>query len=762
MVQIIPLVCVLTGSPMKIKFKIAVSLFIITLLTNTVVIAEEEDSFMLDDEPETSPEEKNDSNYIEIGGLYSDTNSSKLGEYSGLTDRQGYVIGSLNIQQRDAYDSETAQFWWLTGDNLGLDSRSIQAEYGQQGSYKLFFEYDQLPHHTLVKAKSPFNNIGSDNLRLPDDWVPGITTEQMTQLNDRLKNIEFGTERKKYNGGFSVDLTDNWNIKLVLQHEDKEGLEAKGAVMGISGFNPLSIVVPKPVDQESNDLDMTIAFNGEKSQVQLRYHLSLFDNHYASLNWDNPYQLRLPSESGFLDNVGGLSVAPDNQAHKISLSAAYRLAAKTRLSGSFSYGLMSQDSSYIGYTVNPLLTVNTPLPRQSADAEVETLHANLVFTTVPMKNMDIRSSYVFDQRDNNTPRADYAVLRNDSENQITQSNSQTIRNNLPYGRQQHRFKIDAGYRLLPQTKLSIGYGFERNERDYSQVEHTDEHNSHIKLTSHPLNTLNSWIKYEYIIRNSSEYNGDVLFLESHAQRFLATLPEQLRFENDPLIRPSNLADRKRNKVSFSINWLPLDALSIGFSGSYSNNNYIKTKIGLTASDSFNGTLDINYTLNEALSLYSFYSYEHFQNQQDGYSRFSNAELLLTRDPDKYWQVDTEDKIHTVGLGIDWQMIENTLDFQLDYTFSKAATETDTEQQNSLDSSPLPDLKTTLHSVNLRANYLLMENTRLQLSYRYEFFKTTDFALDNIAPDSINEVLGLGNVSPDYNAHVIGISIFYEF
>lgn len=747
---------------MKIRLKTTVLLFIATLLCLSVASAEEEDSFMLDDESEASSEQKNYRSHIEIGGLYSDTESSKLGEYSGLNHRKGYVLGSINIQQRDSYDSDSAQFWRITGTNLGLDSRTFQAEYGQQGSYKLFFEYDQLPHNFLLNAKSPFENIGSKRLNLPDDWIPGSSTVQMTQLNNNLTNIDIGTERKKYNGGFSLDLTENWKVKLVVQHEDKDGLVPTGAVMGISGFNPLSIVLPKPIDQESNDLDMSIAFNGEKSQVQLRYHLSLFDNHYASLDWENPYKLRLPSESGFLDNVGRLSVAPDNQAHKISLSAAYRLTAKTRFSGSLSYGLMSQDSSYIGYTANPLLTVNTSLPRQSADAEVETLHANLVFTTVPMKNMDIRSSYVFDQRNNNTPRAEYAILRNDSENQITQSNSQTIRSNLPYGRKQHRFKIDTAYRLLAKTKFSIGYGFERNERDYSQVNHTDEHNSHIKLTTHPLSALNSWIKYEYIIRNASEYNADSVFLQSHAERFLATLPEQLRFENDPLIRPYNLADRKRNKVSFAANWLPLDALSIGFSGSYSNDDYNKTKIGLTASDNFNGTLDINYRLNEALSLYSFYSYEFFQNQQNGYSRFSNAELLLPRDPDKYWQVESKDKIHTIGLGVDWQMIENILDFKLDYTFSKAVTVTDTEQQNSLDNTRLPDLKTTLHSVNLRANYHLMENTRLQLSYRYEFFKTTDFALDNISPDSINEVLGLGYESPDYNAHVIGVSIFYEF
>ena len=144
---------------------------------------------------------------------------------------------------------------------------------------------------------------------------------------------------------------------------------------------------------------------------------------------------------------------------------------------------MRQDAPYLGYTINPLLSVNNPLPRENADAEVETLHGNLVFTTVPMKNVDIRSSYTFDQRSNNTPLDEYFVLRNDSENQITQLNSQTIRSNLPYGRKKHRFKIDTGYRFLAKNKLTIGYAYERNDRDYAQVDHTDEHNAHIKLAT---------------------------------------------------------------------------------------------------------------------------------------------------------------------------------------------------------------------------------------------------------------------------------------
>lgn len=750
--------------------KRVVLLLLISLLSISVVYAEEEDSFMLDDddgfmldgEAEEPAEPEYFSSYIELGGLYNSSNSQQFGEYSGLNREGGYVIGNFDIQHRDAYDSDSARFWRLKGTNLGLDSRFVGAEYGQQGLFKLFFEYDQLPHNRLVGARTPFEGVGTDYLQLPDPWVRGASTTGMTLLNENLKSVDIGTERRKYTTGFQFDFTRQWNVKLAFQHEDKEGLEDTGAVMGVSGFNPLSIVAPKPIDQETNDIDVQLAFNGEQGQIQLGYQFSLFDNHIDSFSWDNPYQLRLPGETGYLDTVGGLSTAPDNQAHKISLNAAYRLAAKTRFNGSFSYGLMLQDNPYLGYTINPLLTVDSPVPRPDANAKAETLHANLVFTTVPVKNVDIRSSYTYDQRSNNSPMEFYDVLRNDSENQITQLSSQTIRKDLTYGRKQHRFKIDSGYRFLAKNKVTIGYAYERNDRDYAEVDHTDEHNAHIKLATRLFNNLNGWLKYEYIVRNASEYQGNSLYLQSHTPEYLATVPEPVRFENDPLIRQYNLADKKSNQISFSLSWLPVEPVSVGLNGHYKQDDYDQSELGLTYADTFSSTVDLSYAINETLGLYGFYTYEYFQNQQEGYTRFSNVGILISRDPEQFWQVNTQDKINTVGVGVDWSLIKDKVDLQLDYTYSDALTETNTEQGSNLNGDPLPDLKTKLHSLNLRANYRLLENMRLQLSYRYEFFLTDDYALDNISPDSIDEVLSLGNSSPDYNAHVVGVSAFYEF
>jgi len=47
-------------------------------------------------------------------------------------------------------------------------------------------------------------------------------------------------------------------------------------------------------------------------------------------------------------------------------------------------------------------------------------------------------------------------------------------------------------------------------------------------------------------------------------------------------------------------------------------------------------------------------------------------------------------------------------------------------------------------------------------YAFEHFNTTDFGLDNVGVNTLSNVILLGNSSPDYNAHVFGVSLVYEF
>ncbi len=80
---------------------------------------------------------------VDVGAGSVSDKSAKFGDYTGLNKKGGYAIGGAS----SSYRGKDADYWRFNASNLGLDSRSVDAEGGQQGKYKLLFNYDELPHY---------------------------------------------------------------------------------------------------------------------------------------------------------------------------------------------------------------------------------------------------------------------------------------------------------------------------------------------------------------------------------------------------------------------------------------------------------------------------------------------------------------------------------------------------------------------------------------------------------------------------------------
>lgn len=738
------------------------TLFLIGVcLTSNCYAADEENmDFSLDAAPVSQAPQPSKPLYaseIELGGGYSSEDSFKFGEYSCLVNRGGFVIGNLHIQQRADTNSDSTDYWKIDGRNLGLSSRFIRGEYGQQGKGKLFFEYNQTPHYIWDDAKTPFIANGN-SLELPFGWVPGPTAAAMTNLNSSPQPVSIATERHKYLSGASWQFGPQWAANIKYFHEKKDGLDITSGIFGTTGGNPLAAVLPRPINQDTDDVNVELSYNNLKSQLSMRYHLSLFDN-IDSLTWQNPYSQRPPLLTAFPDQ-GRIGLEPDNQAHQVSLNFGHSLDNTTRLTGNFSYGWMLQNQDFLPYTVNPNLIVVTPPARNSLDAQVNNLHGNLTFTARPFKKTDIKAHYTYTERDNQTPINTYTILRNDSEDQTTDPDSVLLRNNLPYGYRKHKTQFDVGYRLLATTKVGVGYDFERVDRDYAEVINTNEHTGRIKLMASPFSFMNSRLEYAHSIRNGSDYRDNQLFIDSHTQNYLDTLPINQRFSNNPLLRKFQYADRVRDKVNGSLTFLPADKLTLGLSVGYTHDNY-DAVIGLSEQTRLSGTFDINYALNKNIDLHGFYTQEYFLSRQNGFARNTRLAALPPLNPNSFWWLDNEDNVYTTGAGLNWTVIENRLDIGLDYIFSRAVTEID-PSRNTPAPVALPSINTDLRSLGIRGDYYLKENLRLRLSYRYESYQTKDFARDNVAPDTIAQVISLGSSSPDYNVHVFGLSMIFNY
>jgi MtrB/PioB family decaheme-associated outer membrane protein len=695
---------------------------------------------------------------VEAGLGHTSADSFKFGEYTGLVDDDSFfVIGNVDALLRDDYDDEKAFYLDLSARNLGLESRELEIKFGSQGQYGVRLFYQQIPHYLIEDALTPYRGDGTNNLSLPPSYPPigdpGAPNNPTEIVNVApLREIDIENDRERIGVSLFWLPLENWRFDVDYRNEVRDGTKTTYGLFGVNGGNNASVALPEPIDYEVNEIDATASYAGDRFQLQARYAGSFFDQKYRSLTWANAYTGGQPSGGAWPDipDEGRMALDPDNHSHNINLSGGYNVTQTIRVSASVGYGLMLQDEDFLPYTNNSDLTPALGLPEQSLDGEVKTWRADVGLSARPIRNLDTSVRYRFHDRDNNTPRNDYARVINDT---APQNSAVELRTNLPYSYTQHLVNTDVSYRVLDRTKISLSHEFEYMERTFAERAHTDEHTLGAKIRTQPLDHLSGWLAYAHGWRDGDSYKGNKPFLESHP---LESDPNA--FENIPATRKYHLANRERDEVKGAVTVTPFDTLSVTLSGIYALDDYDDSDLGLTESELISATMGVSYSPLESLTTHAFYTFDQITNDQNGREWRTDA-----FDPTLNWSTDSEDRSHTVGIGATWAVIPNQLDITADLVLSWARTEYDMDPGSALGSvGDFEDLKSDFRSLRIVADYKALENISLRVGYRYEFLDSEDFALDGVDPDSTSNTVTFGNDGPDYTAHVVGVSTTITF
>lgn len=284
------------------------------------------------------------------------------------------------------------------------------------------------------------------------------------------------------------------------------------------------------------------------------------------------------------------------------------------------------------------------------------------------------------------------------------------------------------------------------------------------------------------MRDGSTYKGNQPLLDGHDPVFIAaelaacgvgetisTCPDL--WENDPLMRKFHFADRDRDMLNAAISVYPIESFTFTLSGYYKRDDYDETLIGLQEAKNTMVTLDLNYQPNDIINAYAWISRENYQYDQRGFRRDGDAfgpnDDRFAEAGEDFWTTETEDRIHTFGTGIDWNVIENKFNVKLDFTYSQANTSYDQWSGPALSASnsaavPLTDVTTSLMDLSLTGDYKVKENMTARFRYMYERMRTEDFSLDRVEPNTLSNVMLMGQDSPNYDAHVFGLSLIYKF
>jgi len=695
---------------------------------------------------------------ITLGGAIVDVSneSFKFGEYTGLSDDSFYVIANADLSY------ETGPYYLdFRASNLGLDNRRGYAEAGRYGGYKLFAEYLETPKLISNNSKTIFDGAGGANLTLPAGFVTGAQTINFTNLADHRKDVELRLERKTGRVGFAHSI-GNTDVSLSFERESKDGIKYIGGTLGISGGNTRSVGLPEPVDYTTNTLRFSAAHTADTAQVQFDYFLSTFDNENDSIIWEVPFTVAT------YPTVARTSLPPDNIHHRFSLSGGVDLPHYSRLSGVFEYGIMSQDEDLLPYSHNPLSTVTVPVPRQSADAQINTTHFALNLSSRPVRKLAVKAGYRFYKTDNRMDRTLFRYVKNDTAQPQEALASASALFSLPYDYTQNKLSMDASYHLFTATTLRVGFAHDIIDRDYREIETTRENTYKAALSSSYIPHTTVGVDYlKGMRRADDEYNESLLFDAYHTPEYIATLAADVQFDNHPLMRKFDIANRDRERYGANVTVFPTDMTTLAAYVNHAKDRYSDSVLGLQHSTTDSFTVDGSITPVDFATVYAFYTKEELESEQDSRS-FSGAAVKAAQsaDPNRNWSAFHDDDVDTFGVGTKLGFLENRLVFNADYTFSQSTSSIRFTAGSVIAVPPvptdMPDLKTRLHTVNLKGRYMLSKNLSVGAGYQFEDYESDDWAVDNYEPASatIPNVLTLVGPVQDYEAHTGMVFLTY--
>jgi MtrB/PioB family decaheme-associated outer membrane protein len=648
---------------------------------------------------------------VELGAGYVSDDSFKFGEYTGLSEQGGFLVGGADARFR----RQDGSWFDLSAVDLGLDSRSVDVAGGRQGLYRLSLDYKELPHYLTESALTPFAGAGGATLTLPGSWVPGGSTAGMTDLAHSLHPADLETHRRRLDFGAAVTPFDHWEFGLLYRHETRSGQR------GSSGtFQTDATQLVSPVDYVTDEFNASAAYGGERLQVRLAYYGSLFTNNNQALTWTNPY---LPLAPGA--TAGQLALAPDNQFHQLSLSGGYHFGARTVATADLAAGRMTQNEAFLPTTLNTNL-VTDPLPRGSLDGKVDTLSARLRVTSSVTDKLRLNVSGSYDDRNNRTPQATYDRVNTDT------SYPADPRTNQPYDFRRTAFGVNGDYYIAGGVRFGVGYDYDIRERNLQDIGRTEEGTVWGRLTARVTDRVDLTLKGAHGDRSVSDFHAN---------------PE-IQPPGNPVMRKYNMADRLRDTAELRADFMVNEYFSVGLAGTLARDDYAKSALGLTSDHDNTISGDATLALGEKTTATAYLSHEEIRSRQSGANAVSGAAT---------WYGLNNDSIDTGGIGLRHKVTDD-LDVGLDYTASYSRGQVEVAGGT----APFPDLTSHLDSVKVYANYRLKPAISLRLAWWYESYQTADWALDGVQSDTIPKVLAFGQGSPNYNVHVVTLSGRYSF
>jgi len=700
---------------------------------------------------------------VDLGLAYVSGDAFRYGRFTGNSDGANAVL-NMELCRGNGHDAEGRPVWRLRARDVGLATPAVEASLLRQGRYRVWGEFDRLVTGRDA-GQTPLQGVGGASLGLPSGWVPAATTAGMSQLLPSLGDLTLSQRRNRRGIGAALWFADSWKFEARAREDRKQGLRSIAGLMGNTGGNPRVIMLPEPLDQRTRLFDASLSHAGPRLQLRGGLHLSDFDNAHSGLVWQNPFAAIAgwaPS-AGFPNGRGQLSLPPDNRFHQLSLGAGLDIVPGTRLNLDLAMGQMRQNQAFLPYTVDPVLaaSVVAPLPRASLDGRIDTRLVVLRLASRPQGPWSWGFDYRFDERDNRSPRDSYVGIGGDSQAQDASEASGRRRINLPVSYREQRLGLNAAYRFGTRSDLRMGIERRDIDRTWSVRSDSEETRLNLGLRSRIGERFHAGLRWVGSRRSGSTYLGNRPFLDSHTPAYVDTVPGA--FENLPGLRQYHLADRERSQWALVAGFAPSAQWNLGASAGWTRDDYRRSEFGLTDSLQRNVQLDASFQSQSGWSAHGFAGREWMAFDQAARAFQGGANRLTqAADPARNWSAAHRDRVDSLGLGVARRVLDGRVSLRADVAQSRALGSVQVSVGPALSAAPLPENEARIGTLDLASDFHLSERTSLRLGLRQERFRSADFATNGVGPNTLANVILLGQDSPDYRVHAILLSLRHRF
>lgn len=554
---------------------------------------------------------KPDSLVVSAGAAAASTGSVKdrsiAGQYKGWGSNDAAALLDFELIRRD---EATGTWIQAEGRDLGLDTRELRASYDRQGQWRLQGEYSEQVRRDPRTLLTGMTGVGTAQPVINTLTSAGTGSPQ---------NLE--VKRSAYQIGGEFWVSPGLLLEASIKNEDKRGatLGGIGNYCGpvIAGYRCATttgalLALAEPVNSTTVQTEAKVHFMGSNYGLTLGYYGSSFKNNTGSM--------RIAGVNGGLVDLAGtpvalafgpntlgdlllqpLGLAPDNDAYQLYVSGNYAFTPSIHSTFHYAQTRATQNQSFAAMG----LAGAAGLPA-GLGGVVDTTLMQAGVTARPLPGLNLLANIRFEDTDDSTPQALYGGTYINANNSSQKASS----------------KAEASYMLPQNVRATVGVDYHWVKRHVPGVGST--------ALVIPTGSLTSVREYTHELTYRAELrkplgdtvNGSIALLQSfrNGSHWInlgstsATYPlsyQAMRWADvyTPTgIFPTNMMDRRRDKVRAMVDWSVSDALSLQFNAEQGEDKYsAPTQAGMHAGDLTSLGVDASYAVSDNWRATGYYN-----------------------------------------------------------------------------------------------------------------------------------------------------------